>query len=87
MRNKNFKGIITGSVSYELSGYLFDPLAEVIVGDKLLTSGLGIYPPGILIGEVIEVSRTTDQLLKTVTVEPSVNFKRLNKVLVYIPLN
>ncbi|QUH26056.1 rod shape-determining protein MreC [Serpentinicella alkaliphila] len=87
MRNKNFKGIITGSVNYELSGYLFDPLAEVIVGDKLLTSGLGIYPSGILIGEVIEVSRTTDQLLKTITVEPSVNFKRLNKVLVYIPLN
>lgn len=85
MRNKNYKGMLSGSINYDLSGYLFDPLAEIIVGDKLLTSGLGIYPQGILIGEVTEVSRTSDQLLRTVKVEPSVNFQRLNKVLVYIP--
>jgi len=85
MRNKSYKGLLSGSVNNDLTGYLFDPLAEVIVGDKLLTSGLGIFPQGVLIGEIVEVSRTPDQLLKSIKVEPSVNFKRLNKVLVYIP--
>lgn len=86
MRNKDFKGILSGSINYDLSGYLFDPFAEIIVGDKLLTSGLGKYPKGILIGEVIEVSRSSDQLLKTIKVEPAVNFRRLNKVLVFSSL-
>ena len=34
-------GIISGSVDGTLSGYLFDSKADVIVGDKLYTSGLG----------------------------------------------
>ena len=85
LRNRSYQGIISGSITNELQGYLFDPTAEVVVGDKLITSGLGMYPEGIMIGEVIEVSKSSDQLLKTVTVEPAVNFQRLNKVLVIIP--
>lgn len=85
LRDANTQGMITGSITNELSGYLFDPLAEVVVGDKLVTSGLGIFPKGVLIGEVKDVARTSDQLLKTIQVEPSVNFKRLSKVLVMTP--
>ncbi len=85
LRNKNYQGIVSGSIANELSGYLFDPMAEIVVGDKLITSGMGIYPQGIMIGEVLEVSKTEDQLLKTITVEPSVNFRRMNKVLVINP--
>lgn len=85
LRNRNYQGIISGSITNELVGYLFDPTAEVVVGDKLITSGLGMYPGGVMIGEVVEVSKSNDQLLKTVTVEPAVNFQRLNKVLVMAP--
>lgn len=85
LRDASSQGILSGSIDYELSGYLFDPLAEVVVGDKLITSGLGIYPKGIPIGEVVEVSKTSDQLLKTVKVEPSVNFNQMSKVLVMTP--
>ncbi|MCC5911588.1 MAG: rod shape-determining protein MreC [Clostridiaceae bacterium] len=85
LRDRTFQGILSGSITNELTGYLFDPMAEVVVGDKLITSGLGIYPHGIIIGEVIEVAMSSDQLLKTVKVEPYVNFKRLNKVLVMAP--
>ncbi|SES74924.1 rod shape-determining protein MreC [Natronincola peptidivorans] len=85
LRDRDFQGIVSGSISNELSGYLFDPMAEVVVGDKLITSGLGIYPQGIMIGEIIEVSKSSDQLLKTITVEPAVNFKKMNKVLVITP--
>lgn len=85
LRERNYQGIISGSITNELTGYLFDPMAEVVVGDKIITSGMGIYPKGIMIGEVIEVSKSSDQLLKTITVEPVVNFRRMHKVLVLNP--
>ena len=87
LRDGTYQGIVSGSVTQELSGYLFDPDAEIVVGDQLITSGIGLYPRGILIGEVTEVDRTTDLLLKSVKVEPAVNFKRLDKVLVINPRN
>lgn len=85
LRDRNYQGIISGSITNELSGYLFDPMAEIVVGDKLITSGMGIYPRGIMIGEIIEVSKSSDQLLNTIIVEPAVNFTRMNKVLVTTP--
>ncbi|KJF27975.1 rod shape-determining protein MreC [Clostridium aceticum] len=85
LRDRTYQGIVSGSITNELSGYLFDPMAEVVIGDRLVTSGLGIYPRGILIGEVVEVSKSSDQLLKTITVEPAVNFRKMNKVLVMTP--
>lgn len=89
LRDGSLQGIVSGSVTNELSGYLFDPDAEVVVGDQLITSGIGLYPKGILIGEVTAVDRTADLLLKSVEVEPAVNFKRLDKVLVisYRPID
>lgn len=87
LRDGTYQGIVSGSVTHELSGYLFDPDAEIVVGDQLITSGIGLYPRGIIIGEVTEVDRTTDLLLKSVKVEPAVNFKRLDKVLVINPRN
>jgi len=78
----DFDGLITGSVNSVIKGQLFDPQAEVIVGDKIMTSGVGLYPKGILIGEIKEVIIDQNELLKEVVVEPSVNFKRLNKILV-----
>lgn len=80
--DKDYDGLITGSVDSVIMGRLFDPQAEVAVGDKIMTSGVGLYPKGILIGEVKEVVVNQNDLLKEVFIEPSVNFKHLNKVLV-----
>lgn len=82
MRDSSLQGIVSGSINNEITGYLFDPLADIIVGDKIITSGLGTYPEGIMIGEVIEVDKSEDNLLKTIKVEPSVDFRRITKVLV-----
>ncbi|KAB3535915.1 rod shape-determining protein MreC [Alkaliphilus pronyensis] len=82
LRDNKTQGIISGSITSELSGYVFDNLSEIMVGDKLITSGIGIYPEGIMIGEVTAVENNSNQLLKTIQVNPAVNFKRLTKVLV-----
>ncbi len=78
----DFDGLITGSVQSVIKGHLFDPQAEVAVGDSIMTSGVGLYPKGIPIGEIVEVTVDRNSLLKEIVVEPSVDFRRLNKVLV-----
>ncbi|WZL71584.1 rod shape-determining protein MreC [Clostridiaceae bacterium 35-E11] len=85
LRNSQFIGIIRGSVKSQISGYLIDPEAEVLEGDKLITSGLSTYEKGIIIGEIKEVTKKEEELLKTITVEPAVNFKKLDKVLIIMP--
>jgi len=82
LRDDNVEGIVQGSVSEELEGYLFDPRMEIEVGDQLVTSGQGIFPEGILIGEVTEIGKSREQLLDAVTVQPAVDFQKINRVLV-----
>ncbi len=85
LRNSQYIGVIRGSMEGELTGYLVDPQAEVLVGDKIITSGLSIYPKGIPIGQIKKVTKKKDELLKTISIEPMVNFKKIDKVIVMIP--
>lgn len=78
-------GILSGSVDESVSGYLFDNKADVIVGDKLYTSGLGgIFVKDIYIGEVEEVIIDEEELIKKVKIKPALDFKKLYKVFVII---
>ncbi len=55
--------------------------ADVIKGDKIVTSGLGgIYPKGLLIGEVTDVVNEEGGLLKYAVVKPAADFNRLEEV-------
>lgn len=57
--------------------------ADVIKGDKIITSGFGgIYPKGLLVGEVIDVIDEEGGLLKYAVLKPSVDFGRLEEVFV-----
>lgn len=56
---------------------------DVIKGDKIMTSGLGgIYPKGILIGEVADVVDDEGGLLKNAMIRPAVDFSRLEEVFI-----
>lgn len=60
-----------------------DIRADIIVGDEIVTSSLGnIYPPGIIIGVVKEISTNADALTKSAVIEPLVDFKHLGTLLV-----
>ncbi len=82
LRDTKYIGIVSGNGSGGLNGYLLDPDADVLVGDEIITSGLGMFPEGISIGTVKEVVKDENKLLKTVSVEPYVYFKNIDKVLV-----
>lgn len=57
--------------------------ANIIIGDEIVTSHLSdIYPPGILIGKIREIKPNADNLTKSGIIEPVVDFKHLEQVLV-----
>lgn len=56
---------------------------DVEVGDVIETSGIGgIYPKGIIIGEVIEVRKTSSELDRYAVIKPSADLKRLEAVFI-----
>jgi rod shape-determining protein MreC len=80
-------GIVKGDLTLMNDGLCkmeyIDTQADVIKGDKIVTSNLGdIYPPGIMIGTVKEVHMETHGLTKYALIEPVVDFKHLEEVLV-----
>ncbi len=59
---------------------------DVAVGDRVVTSGLdGIFPKGLVVGEVVEVSRRHRGLLQVAVVRPSAELDRIEEVLIADP--
>lgn len=80
--DQTYDGMLHGSVNSVISGELLDPQAKVDIGNIVVTSGLGIYPKGIHIGHISEILFDDDNLLTSVVVEPSVNFKNIDRLFV-----
>ena len=75
-------GIIKGNVSFELTGSI-SLEAAVVEGDDLVTSGMGgIYPKGLFVGKITGINTGEGRLLKTIRVEPAVDFDKLEEVFV-----
>jgi len=74
-------GSVTGSVLLEL----IPQDAIVDAGDLVLTSGLGGgYPPDLIIGQVVNIRSRDVDLFQQATVQPVVDFNRLQIVLVIV---
>lgn len=57
--------------------------ASVIAGDILETSGLGgIYPPGLMVGKITDISKDNMGRLDCAIIEPFIDFDNLREVLV-----
>lgn len=95
LKNPDYKGVITQNAqenqNYKskglLEGYMFDSSYDVIPGDVLLTSGLGLYPESIPIGEIEKVIDDKNKGLKYVVVKPYADFKNIDDVVVIQPRN
>ncbi len=53
-------------------------------GDRLVTSGMGLFPAGIEIGRITKVRYDSDEQLQKVDIKSSVDFKSLQKVAVIL---
>ena len=59
--------------------------ADIIKSDKLVTSGFGgIYPKGLLIGEVVDIVNEEGGLLKYASLKTAVDFDKLEEVMVIV---
>jgi rod shape-determining protein MreC len=76
-------GLIQGQVDGSLVMRAIPQADTVSVGDTVFTSGLGgNFPRQILIGQITEVERRDSDLYQVATVQPTVDFGRLEAVLV-----
>lgn len=78
-------GVVRGSVSGALSLDFVDRAQMPQVGDVVITSGLGgVYPKGIVIGDVTAVDDRRGELYPRITVTSRVPIARVEEVLVLV---
>lgn len=77
-------GVVEGSSDGTMSGFMLDSRAKVSEGDRLETSGMGVFPAGIEIGKITKVRYDSDEQLQKISVKSSVDFKSLQKVTVIL---
>jgi rod shape-determining protein MreC len=78
------QGVITGGGDDRLRLDYVSEVADIIVGDKVVTSGIdGIYPKGYFIGQVESVEKSGGAY-KKIIVKPAVDFTSLEEVLVVL---
>ena len=76
-------GVLKGTMVGEVYLDMIPQSAAIQPGELILTSGLGgDYPPDILIGQVTGVQRQAAELFQTATVQPVVDFTKLEILLV-----
>lgn len=81
------RGVVTGQ-NKQLTCRMkyIDRLDDVQLGDKVVSTGFGgIYPKGLLVGEVTAVIPSSSGILQTVTVKAAVDIYRLEEVFVVFP--
>ena len=77
------RGIVEGVLGADARMKYLKRTEDVVVGDIIVTSGLdGIYPKGIRIGRIMEVTKKEYGLFQVAQIVPSVDFSRLEEVLI-----
>jgi rod shape-determining protein MreC len=85
LQNAETEASLVGSVTGDVTLELIPQDIDVQPGDLVLTSGLGGgYPPDLIIGQVVNVRSRDFDLFQQATVQPVVDFNRLEIVLVII---
>jgi len=83
LQNSDVEAVLTGSITGELSLDLIPQDVLIEEGDVVLTSGLGGgYPPDLIIGQVVNIRQREADLFQQASVQPVVDFSRLEIVLI-----
>ncbi len=84
VQKNRVRGILKGAGTdgYTLNYVLKN--ADVVVGDRVVTAGIGgLFPSGILLGEVAAVHKQQRGMFQEIVVRPSVDFQTLELVFIY----
>jgi rod shape-determining protein MreC len=83
LKDSRYSGLLVGQspVSEQCLLQYIDRRAEINYGDRVVTSGMGgIFPKGILVGDVVSVSKKTYGIFQEALVQPTVDLGRLEEV-------
>jgi len=85
LQNAEQDGSLIGSVTGDVILELIPQDTNVETGDLVLTSGLGGgYPPDLIVGQVVNIRSRDFDLFQQATIQPVVDFNRLQVVLVIV---
>src|SRR5512135_1618527 len=83
LKNANTDAVLVGSVTGDITLDLVSQDATINAGDLILTSGLGGgFPSDLIVGQVVNIRKLPAELFQQATVQPAVDFSRLQIVLV-----
>lgn len=80
-------GVVEGTYELRTEGVCrmvyIEPDSDIRVGDKVLSSGMGgVYPRGILIGRISEISVDENTRTLTALIEPSADLDSISKLMI-----
>ena len=79
------EGVVRGSIDGNLSFDFVSTEATLTAGDVVITSGMGgVYPKGIVIGEVTEVRQMENSLFQEIDLAAAARLTGLEEVLVIV---
>ncbi len=79
------RGIVEGETSESCRFKYIVRKADIKIEDTVISSGLdGVFPKGLRVGAISEISRPSSGLFQEVKVRPFVDFTRLEEVLVIL---
>ena len=83
LQGQNEDALAEGSITGDVTLGMVSQNVILNTGDILLTSGLGgNYPTDILVGQVVNVEKTENEIFQTASVQPVIDFVGLRAVLV-----
>jgi rod shape-determining protein MreC len=83
VQSSRAQGVVAGGPDSTLTMEFVEETADVKEGDMIVTSGIGgRHPQGELIGQVVEVESSPQELFKSVHVQPLADLSRIEDVLV-----
>ncbi len=81
-------GIVSGNLGAGTRVSYLPLMADVAVGDEVVTSGMGgVFPKGILIGRITSVERNSGALFQEATLQPAVDLSRLEEIFILTNLD
>lgn len=79
-------GLLEGQDNGELLLNYLIPDKTYTIGDEVVTSPLSsVFPSGILIGKIKDVSDASDESFKSLVIKPAINLNSLREVVILIP--
>lgn len=83
VQRSRIKGVAEGTGTDGLTLKYVRQIDDVQVGDEVITSGLsGVFPKGLIVGEVSKVEKGNDSFFKHIEVRPKMDIRKLEELLV-----